>query len=177
MTAPLRRLDLQTNNRSARHFVAGWRDEDAFDFETPYQRGHVWGIDQKVALIRSMLLGLPIGNVVVNFPGNYPAKGPVYRVIDGKQRITAIREFVEDGFAVPAEWFDKADRVTDAATIRFSELSRPAQRSFEMSTVPEVVSSVKTVAEEAEIFRLLNSGGTPQTDADLARAAAVEAAG
>lgn len=163
----LERLSLQPYARTAMHFLPTG-GEEKFDFDMPYQRGHVWELADKQALIKSMLLGLPIGQVVTNFRGSY-ASAPYFRVIDGKQRIHTIREFGADMFPIPGEWV--GDDLPELVTM--GELGETFRRTFAMCQFPEIQASVKTVAEEAEIFRLINATGVPQTDADLARAAAV----
>ncbi|KRC62319.1 hypothetical protein ASE14_00225 [Agromyces sp. Root81] len=83
---------------------------------------------------------------------------------------------MDDGFAVPAEWFpaeflESGDR---AGEVLFSGLTISAQRGFENTTTPAVEASVRGLAREAEIFRLINTGGVAQDETSLAKAAAVE---
>ena len=176
----LTKLSLNSFNYTVGHFLVpeeGLRSRDVFDFDAPYQRGSVWTEAQRVALIKSLLMGLPIGSVVLNNRGFSSEK--LYSVVDGKQRIQAIRAFFKGEFAVPAEWFDSEgvlDSFTDADGIEkvyFNGLGKIHQHKFENSSFPALEAHVKTVAEEAEIFMLINSAGTAQTEADLANAAAI----
>lgn len=110
--------------------------EDPFDLEAPYQRGSVWSVTQRQNLIKSLLMGLPVGNIVI---ASLPYKADVapYRIVDGKQRVEAIRAFVNDEFGVPAWWFpteDLADPtmrdVPDAVAL-YWQLSERGRRGFE----------------------------------------------
>lgn len=147
-------------------------NHDEFELDPPYQRSSVWTEDQRRALIKSLLLGLPIGSLVINHRG-YQGE-IIYAIIDGKQRIEALRAFVSDELTVPAEWFTE-DALPGASTV-FSELPRPHQRRFNNTTIPSLEAKVEGVAAEAELFLLLNVAGTTQTADDLSRAAAIASA-
>jgi len=176
----LTKLSLNSFNYTVGHFVVpeeGLRSRDNFDLEAPYQRGAVWTEAQRVALVKSLLLGLPIGSVVLNHRGFQAEK--MYAVVDGKQRIEAIRAFFNSEFAVPADWFSPEgvrESFTDkdgTEKVYFNGLNKIPQHQFENSSFPALEAHVENVAEEAEIFLLINSGGTSQTDADLNKAASV----
>jgi len=168
----LQRLTLNNAAASVAHFThAGGRGE--FNLDPPYQRGHVWGEQRKRELIRSILLGLPIGAIIVNVRGiafeTHGIDEPYYSVIDGKQRITAIHDFIDGHFTVPADWFADTDVPAGVVEVRFPDLAISARRSFTLRPVSLIEASVPTVEEEEEIFNLINFGGLAQgeTDADL----------
>ncbi|KAB1645441.1 hypothetical protein F8O06_04880 [Pseudoclavibacter sp. CFCC 14310] len=99
-------------------------------------------------------------------------------VIDGKQRIETMRAWASDEFSVPADWFDDKDITPEAVDsdgmVTMSGLSARGRRRSTGWPMPAVQTSVRTLAAEAEVFRLLNSAGTHQTDEDMAHAAHVE---
>jgi len=130
-----------------------------------------------------------------------PETQPNYRVVDGKQRIETVRAFANNGFSVPASWF-RPDALTDAAVasgkteVTWDDLSIFTQRKFKMGTplpasefdasreylgrdentgewITRDRSDEEILRAEAELYGLLNGGGTPQTDHDMARARAV----
>lgn len=173
--APLPRLSLQSYNFTVMHYTMDRDGGDQFDLETPYQRGSVWDEPRRQALIRSMLMGLPVGSVVTNKRGYHLQKA--YAVVDGKQRIETLRAFENDEFAVPRHWFE--DRFLDEPDssdpdVRFSELSEIGRRHWQSRPLPALEANVKTVGEEAEIYRLINTGGVDQTAEDLDKAASYE---
>lgn len=179
--APLPHLYLQAYSFDAERFTGG--DQSLFDLAPEYQRGSVWTLEQRRNLIRSLIMGLPIGSIVLNdrsIGDNIRVFGndAIFGVIDGKQRIETMRAWASDEFSVPADWFDDKDITPEAVDsdgmITMSGLSARGRRIAARWPMPTVQTSVATLAAEAEVFRLLNSAGTQQTDDDMARAAHVE---
>jgi hypothetical protein len=148
------------------------------DLDPPYQRGDVWSDEQRVSLIKSLLQGLPIGVIFLN---SRDIMEPV-RVVDGKQRILAIRAFLEGSLAVPREWFsDENERPTGpdilsttkagSALVTGLDLTDSGRLSFELNhPVAVYETSLKTEAQEAELYLRINYGGVAHTEADLVRA-------
>jgi hypothetical protein len=173
--APLPRLSLQAYNHTVQHYTMERDGGDQFDLETPYQRGSVWDVERRQALVRSMLMGLPTGSVVINKRGYHLQKA--YAVVDGKQRIETLRAWEKDEFTVPRHWFE--DRFleepdSEEPEVAYSGLSIIGQRHWSNRPFSTLEANVKTVGEEAEIFRLINTGGVEQTEEDLANAARYE---
>jgi hypothetical protein len=164
-----------------------------FDFSAPYQRGSVWTLDQRKALIKSIYTGLPVGSITV---AALPFKhnGASWRIVDGKQRVETVRAFVRDEFAVPGAWFrdHDLDESLEGFNVYFSDLTKRGQRSFRNRQLAalefdsqkywagrdakgESVWVYRTEEQmllaEAELYLLINKGGTPHTADDLARAA------
>lgn len=182
--APIVRQSLQASARSAREVARIFADGSG-DLSPEYQRGSVWTEDQRVALIRSWLMGLPIPAVVLNdrlssdWPAQadgFPVGGFSYSVVDGKQRIeTAIAWFAGD-LAVPASWLDPeivgaTEDTDDGPYVRFDGLTESGQRlTSTRFLLPVVEASVASLREEAELYLLLNGAGTAQTDDDMANA-------
>ena len=100
----------------------------------------------------------------------------MYAVIDGKQRLTAWMAFEDNEIAIPAswlepEWVEKTIDTGDGPYATRSGLSERGRRLLgNRALVPVVTSRVSTVAAEAEIYLLVNGGGTAQESADLDRA-------
>lgn len=68
------------------------------DLSPEYQRDFVWNTEDKVLLIDSIFKDLDIGKFVFIKYGYRPNQ-PSYEILDGKQRLTAIKEFLEDRFS------------------------------------------------------------------------------
>jgi hypothetical protein len=155
-------------------------------YDLPYQRGAVWTVEQRMLLIYSILSGTPIPALILNDRPEsmwFDADGnalPTYAVIDGQQRLTTVRMFIEDMLLVPASWFP-ADQVEtiedtdDGPYVRYSGLSRRTQRFFENTPAPVAEAKLGSVAEEAAVYLRVNGSGTPQSDEDMSRAARVAA--
>lgn len=202
---PLPELSLQTLSSPADFYLLRYEGDDGkgekFILDAPYQRGAVWTTDQQRALIKSMLMHLPVGNVVLaQLP--YKEGRCTYRVIDGQQRIRALRAFVAGEFHIPADWLP--DRSLDGppralTNVRWEDLSKVGQRKLENAQLPAFIfdsqarwvydpthpkavarkndwyterrTEDEMLAAEAELFGLLNGGGTAQTPETMAHAA------
>jgi hypothetical protein len=171
---PIGRALLNTFNRRAVDLVDQMH-RGQIDLNPPYQRGPVWTEDQQVALVRSLLAGLPIPTLIFN----QRPTGPVLTaVIDGKQRLIATLAWFDGELAVPASWF-APDMVAstvetdDGPYVTFDGLTEHGQASASRAMLPVGEATFLTVREEAEVYLLVNGAGTPQTDEDLANAAQV----
>ncbi|WP_048545646.1 DUF262 domain-containing protein [Nostocoides jenkinsii] len=174
---PIQHQSLHAENRSMVELV-GQLDRGDLTLDAPYQRGHVWTGNQRRLLIRSILQGVPIPAVIVNDRSLWPADddAPLCAVIDGKQRIEAVRRFVQNELDVPASWFEP-DRVestietADGPYVRYGDLSVVGRRFFaNRATIPVARGRFATVREEAEIYLLVNGAGTDQSADDLLNA-------
>lgn len=65
---------------------------DFVDFNPLYQRDYVWDEKDKIDLIDSIFDNIEIGKIV------FVETEQGYEVLDGKQRLTALKEFYEDRF-------------------------------------------------------------------------------
>ncbi|WIE81131.1 DUF262 domain-containing protein [Curtobacterium sp. MCSS17_016] len=183
--APLERLKLDQGPRAISYLT---RDDDDNESElildAPYQRGSVWDETRKQNLVRSVLIGLPAGSITINtqpyerHPGRADA---VVNVVDGKQRIEALRGFVRSDYAIPSGWLHDEDvaETTDvpgwpAPGVFFKDTTIAFQRSFLRNPFSVVEAHLGSMEEEAELFRLINAGGVEQTDETMANALAVE---
>lgn len=191
--AALPEVRLSTLARTLDHWLPRDDDADHLDLHAPYQRSSVWTVEQRRALVKSILMGLPIGAVVTSELPAYCTAS--FRVIDGKQRVETIRGFVTDEFTVPAWWFPEERVTSDAEMIVCSDLTVVGRRFLHNRPVPELMFRGETewldqkadksgwntrrrtpdelLRAEAEVFLLVNGAGTSQTADDLARAAAV----
>lgn len=76
------------------------------DFDAEYQRDHVWTMKDKVDLIDSIFNNVDIGKFVF-VQRNERVPGKYYEILDGKQRLTALREFYEDRFSYKGVVFSR----------------------------------------------------------------------
>lgn len=64
-----------------------------------YQRNAIWSIDKQTSFIESIFMDLLIPPIyVVEIPGTNMLEDSSYEVVDGKQRLTAIFEFIKNGY-------------------------------------------------------------------------------
>jgi hypothetical protein len=180
---PIRNLSLSMTNEPLSQLVHQWQ-RGSLDPNPPYQRGQVWTLSQQVALVGSLMTGTPIPAIITNRRGSGMAK--TRYVIDGLQRITAFRKFLEGELLVPASWFPAEEVLApvelsanpdlktlyedDGLYVSFDCLAEVAQIVLENYTVPVATGRFRTVREEAAVYLRVNGYGTPQADEDMERA-------
>lgn len=77
-------------------------DRDQLDLNPWFQRGDVWSNDQRAKLVDSFLSRTPIPAVYLELYKK--EKGfEFYRVIDGKQRLTSLTDFIKNEFSISYE--------------------------------------------------------------------------
>ena len=115
-----------------------------------HQRFPSWKQSKKQRLVESVLKDYPVHAIILT--ENYANGGKYYDIEDGQTRLTALQEFLEDGFA--------CEPGTIGGGCKFSELSqelRDAFTSYQL-TVETFVSSSSSPEDMADIFERLNSG-------------------
>lgn len=87
----LKRLNINWNARQLSKMCMNGN----ITFDNAVQRGYVWDIARKSLLIESMILGYPV-------PAFYTKRGEnkVFDMLDGKQRSSAITEYLNNEFAL-----------------------------------------------------------------------------
>lgn len=190
-TTQIKHVSLAAANRPARE-IARLAAND-IDMSPEYQRGSVWTEDQRIALIRSWLQGVPIPAIILNdrFWGPWPKDNnrmPVggygFAVVDGKQRIETAVAWFDDELAVPASWFDpewlsETTETDDGPYVTYTGLTPAGQRLMaNRAMLPTVEARLGSLRDEADLYLLINGGGTPQSEQDMdnARAWAAEPA-
>lgn len=137
------------------------------NFEHIVQRSLVWERARKSNLIESMILSYPIPQVFAKRiveEGNKKGNN-VYMVLDGKQRLSTVKEFLNDEFALtklePVTYFD--DELNEEVTLdisgkKFSELPDGLKDLLNTVTFNIVYFDNLTNDEEKTMFRKLNAG-------------------
>lgn len=126
-----------------------------------YQRGFVWDLKDKQLLIESIYNDINCGKIIVRERGfdyvlkeaNKGNKEVAYRdIVDGKQRIGAILDFVNDKFS-------------DLHGNYFSDFSNRAQHKFLNSDVLTYTSLEEKATDEdtIETFLMVNFSGKPMS--------------
>jgi hypothetical protein len=195
---PLREMSLQTENRIARE-AARMVNDGQLIVDAPYQRPSCWTQVQRQNLVKSWLRGIPVPPITINdrsktgsrFGANHPdlyrelnATGNgTYACIDGRQRLETATAWFNGEFGVPASWFpanevDSTVDTPDGPYVTYNGLTRNGQMAMGFTAkLPWSIGSLDSVEEEADLYVLLNTGGTDQSDDDIANAARFGSAG
>lgn len=142
--------------------------EGSLNLNPSYQRDHVWDAERQRNLIKSLMLGLPTGAIYLN---ERDIMEP-FVVVDGKQRISAVRAWMDGELEVPAEWFPAKMLEEDhPENVTFNDLNISGQRGWNgQASVAMYYSKFQgSTAEdqERELFELINYGGVPQGQSDF----------
>ena len=72
-----------------------------------YQRNQVWKPDKKTAFIESLFMGILVPPIyVVEVPNENLLEGNYYEVVDGKQRLSTIKEFLSNSFSLRKKYLE-----------------------------------------------------------------------
>jgi hypothetical protein len=132
------------------------------DLEPEYQRGNVWTIEQKRALIDSIFRNVDIGKIAIikrpwgDIP-NTPATPKLYEMLDGKQRMTALVEYFTGQFDYRGKYF--------------RDLCLSDQNHFKHYTVAVAETNPLTNEQKYRYFLKLNTTGTPVDEAHMEKVA------
>lgn len=142
-------------------YVERFPDDQNGRFVVPeYQRKLAWRPQQQSEFIESLLVGLP-----VPFLFFYQMPDGRMEIVDGSQRMRAMRAFLKDGL-----------RLTDLALVpelngfRFSHLPPDRQNKLEDVAIRTIVLDTSTdPSTRAEMFARINRSGTVANEAEIRR--------
>lgn len=154
--------------------LSGMVKNGKIDFNHIIQRSYVWERTRKSALIESMILGYPIPAVFAKRIDDGTGKrgSNTYFIMDGKQRLSTVKEFLNDEFALsnlkPITYFDtEADKEIelDISGMKFSDLPDGLKDFLNTVTFSVTYFDNLTKEEERELFKRLNAGKPLSTKA------------
>lgn len=141
--------------------VASWVKDGVVELDPDFQRRDRWDSKRRSQLIESFLMNIPVPPVYLNQEKNAP-----YTVIDGKQRITAIDQFINKGMQLTELTLLPMLNGHTYQTLPY-ELKKtlqvePALRAVivipaQFSDLKDALSGEPTV--KYEVFERLNTGG------------------
>lgn len=145
--------------RDLEYTLARWSERKnglaALDIDPDFQRGHVWTEDQQRAYVEFKLQGGRAGSLIlfncVGWSSDY--RGP-FVLVDGKQRIEAVRKFMRSELPIFG-----GHRYCD-----FQGHLRSFNARFEFE-----VNNLETRADVLNWYLGLNSGGVVHTESELNR--------
>lgn len=142
---------------------------DALILEPSFQREYVWNQPKKQQLIDSILLGIPIPTFYFSIDKN----GNLL-VVDGKQRINSILEFLEGNLSLPSSYRFLCLDKDSKHNVHFKELESRVKRKFEDYPLTcYLVDSSVIPRFQNEIFMRVNRGGERLTIQEIRNASNV----
>jgi hypothetical protein len=130
-------------------------EEDGLNLNPDFQRFHVWSEAQQIAYVEFILRGGTTGRIIyLNHPGWMNSFQGDFVLVDGKQRLEALRRFFEGELPVFGsyihEFTDKPDWLTQGMKININNL--------------------KSRREVIKWYIDMNAGGTPHTAEEIEKA-------
>lgn len=137
------------------------------NFDHIVQRSYVWERSRKSGLIESMIIGYPVPPIFAKRIDDGTGKrgGNIYYIMDGKQRLSTVKEYLNDEFALtnlnPITYKDietDEEKTVDISEKKFSELPEAVQDILKDTTFSVTYFDNLTDEEERELFKRLNAG-------------------
>jgi hypothetical protein len=134
----------------------GGEPEPRYQLDPEYQRRHRWSVERKSRLIESFLMNVPVPPVFL-----YERDLARYEVMDGRQRLTAIKEFYGDEFELKGlqYWGELNGR-------RYSNLPGKVRDGIDRRYISSIILLQETASSPEQaaflkkmVFERLNSGG------------------
>lgn len=145
--------------RGVVRFVDEQIEELGLDIDPDFQRGHVWTEKQAVLWLQHHLRGGKSGRVIYfNHPGWRSTYKGDFVLVDGRQRLDAIRAFLDNEIKVFGAYYRE---YTDLVHLR-------SRNTMRMN-----VNSLPTRAAVLQWYVEMNAGGTPHSDEEIARVLAL----
>ena len=128
------------------------------------QRELCWTLEQKRELIMSVLLErtIPPLSIIISYKQN--DENPIMEIIDGKQRLSTLLEFMEDEFSI----------ILEGKEYLFSQLPEDYQVAYkvhniEYNSLSAHDYSYESITDQDKIdwFKRINFGGTEQDKAHM----------
>jgi hypothetical protein len=158
------RILMEFNREKLPLFVEALKKPDYMDLRPFFQRRPRWKAEQQSLLIESFIINLPVPPVIL-----YEKKFNSYEVIDGQQRISALRDFYEDRLILTGLqlWPELNGR-------KYSNLPTEIQAGIDRRTLSSIVvitESAKTLEDAMYLKRLtferLNTGGVELSNQEI----------
>lgn len=138
-----------------------------YEIHPEFQRRHRWDRVRQSRLIESFIMNVPITPVFL-----YEKDFSSYEVMDGLQRLTAIKEFYCDEFPLEGleEWPELNGR-------KYSELPTQIRKGIDRRNISSIILLKETAKSEVEasylkqlVFSRINSGGAKLEDQEFRNA-------
>lgn len=159
MQMPMANLHMQWKRLEDIHAESGYTGQRVLGIKVPYfQRSDdKWSLEQKVAFIESVYLGMSLGTYMVNATHENPDLDMI--LLDGLQRLTALQQYWEGGFGVPGE---------DGIVRYWSELTQEEKAHFDRIPFAWIDTQYSKEEDAVEAYNRHNFGGTAHTEAERA---------
>ena len=111
-----------------------YRLKDKLDMNPDYQReSDIWDLDKKQLLVDTILNRFDVSNIYLHKFPTPVTRGPAsyeYAVVDGKQRLTTVWDFIEGAFALADDFDYLGDPAVTPKDMKYTDLAKCPSRNF-----------------------------------------------
>lgn len=137
------------------HIESHLADCEGLNLEPEYQRAHVWTEAQQIAYVEYMLRGGEVSRtIIINAPQWRTHGYKSATLVDGKQRLEALRKFMRSELPV----FGGYTKNEIGGHLRLFN-----------GRIHWRVVALNTEAEVLDLYLSINAGGTPHSEAEIAK--------
>ena len=130
-----------------------WLERGCIDLNPVYQRELVWETENKRMFVENLIAELPVGSICLARVRD-EAENRFIEVVDGKQRLSAIFDFMNNEFNV----------AVGNQMVYWDDLTIAEKRVFENLPLSAVTLHDSTMLERMEYFYRINFAGVPQSE-------------
>lgn len=161
------RIVIETNREKLPGFVASLKTANYMDLRPFYQRRPRWSAAKQSLLIESFIMNIPVPPVFL-----YEREYNSYEVVDGQQRITALRDFYDGKFELEGlkQWPEINGRT-------YQTLPENIHAGLDRRSLTSIVLLKESTSDEdaasslrETVFERLNTGGVELTRQELRNA-------
>ena len=143
--------------------LLNWLDEKTLVINREYQRSaKIWPTPAKAYLIDTILRGYPIPKIYLRTRIHAPTRRAYREVVDGQQRLAAIRSYVNDEFPLG----NSVEMYGEFAGLKYSQLAEARQTILAYPISVEQLMNVPD-SEVINIFQRLNTYNYNLSDQEL----------
>lgn len=140
--------------------IVDWLRDRSLVVNADYQRGGgLWPAPAKSYFIDSIIRDFPFPKVYFHEQIDRVTRKPKREIVDGQQRLTTIREFIDGKFAL-------GKNARELAGLKFADLEEDVQDAFLAYTVSVDVIRNASRAEILQMFRRMNAFTLPLNEAE-----------
>lgn len=164
-------LDMDSNKLVISEFYENDR-AGKYDYNTVYQRDKVWSEETRSFLIDSIMKNYPIPPIFLRMKIDPDTGITKYEVIDGKQRLTTIRDFIDGKVLLPDDFGDDKIGNSELNGASFEDLNEyeKYKRQFWHYRIPIIFIETDDGELVKNVFDRLNRNGVPLVYQELRNA-------
>ncbi len=161
------RIVIETNRERLPHFIRSLQNEKYLDLRPFYQRRSRWVPEKQSLLIESFVMNIPVPPVFL-----YERDYGQYEVMDGQQRLTALRDFYDGRLTLVG-----LETWPELNGYRYDTLPSSIRAALDRRSISSVVVLKESTGGEDEanfireaVFERLNTGGVELSTQEIRNA-------